>query len=147
MVRNAVWAAAGMDSYQAGYLHMRCLEERLGRKLTGSDVLVLFTNAGIVVHPDYQDSPEMTLGESGLDGPTTVMKMLWHTFVDSGKLTACEAEKYGLDVDARYAYVPERDSDSPVGWVLIRFQWRFEQVDGQQRLILAPPDKEDGPHT
>lgn len=136
MVRNAVWAAAGMDNYQAGYLHMRCLEERLGRKLTGADMLARHTKAGIEIHPDYLDSPEMALGDSGLDGATTAFKMLWRTLVDSGKLTAREAENYGLDVDARYAYVPTRDASSPAGWVLTRYQWRFDE---QQRLLLEPP--------
>ena len=39
MVRDEVWAAAGMPSTSEFdvFLHRRCLEERLGRRLTAAD--------------------------------------------------------------------------------------------------------------
>lgn len=44
MVRDDVWAAAGMTaSAEDAYLHRRCLEKRLGRRLTQGD----YTNAPI----------------------------------------------------------------------------------------------------
>lgn len=40
IVRASVWAAANMTKY-GGYLHARCLEKRLRRKLTRRDYLVV----------------------------------------------------------------------------------------------------------
>jgi hypothetical protein len=44
MVRNEVWAAAGMSH---GVLHLRCLEKRLGRDLTLDDFMDSPANAAI----------------------------------------------------------------------------------------------------
>lgn len=44
IVRPEVWTAAGEHGYYGtGLLHRRCLEKRLGRKLTKADLLVWFS--------------------------------------------------------------------------------------------------------
>lgn len=41
IVRNKVWEQAGM-AWDGGFLHLTCLEKRLGRKLTVKDFLARF---------------------------------------------------------------------------------------------------------
>lgn len=58
VVRAAVWRAAGMAGYHAGYLCTECLQRRLGRPLVDADYLarVVRVTAGgleMAVHPDY----------------------------------------------------------------------------------------------
>ncbi len=55
-----------MGAWDAGYLHIECLEKRLGRKLTEDDLLVRYgsetANAvKMSVSPDYLTSPEYLL--------------------------------------------------------------------------------------
>lgn len=67
IVRSSVWEEAGMNGWHAGFLHLRCLEARLGRKLKwGIDLLVMpdpdqksgKSHCRKIAHPDYLKSPE-----------------------------------------------------------------------------------------
>ena len=60
VVRNSVWAAAGMNGWSAGWLHLHCLEKRLGRKLEqGVDLLSWHVARNkFAIDPDYPTSPE-----------------------------------------------------------------------------------------
>ncbi len=40
IVKAKVWQAAGMARWDSGYLHEKCLEKRLGRKLVAEDYYV-----------------------------------------------------------------------------------------------------------
>jgi len=58
IVRNHVWAEAGMVGWDSGYLHRPCLEARLGRQLTKDDLfawVVGETQEGVAMnaHKDY----------------------------------------------------------------------------------------------
>lgn len=64
IVRGEVWTAAEMDGYDAGYLHERCLEKRLGRVLTREDYHLRYKRkigggrVEAIVHPGFLRSPE-----------------------------------------------------------------------------------------
>jgi len=68
IVRNAVWAAAGMKGWASGLLHRPCLEKRLGRKVTVDEFLVWCVGRNrkggctFSAHPDYPSSPEFREG-------------------------------------------------------------------------------------
>ena len=63
IVRGNIWMESGMGAWDAGFLHLHCLEKRLGRKLTDHDLLVWVigeTADGIKMcaSRDYLTSPE-----------------------------------------------------------------------------------------
>lgn len=58
IVRDHVWAAAGMIGWDSGYLHRPCLEARIGRQLTKDDLLAWVVGespkaVNMNAHPDY----------------------------------------------------------------------------------------------
>jgi hypothetical protein len=64
IVRDEVWAAAGMHGWKSGYLCTPCLERRLGRKLADNDYLARpgrATKRGLqmLCDPDYLSHPSV----------------------------------------------------------------------------------------
>ena len=56
-----------MGTWDTGFLHQRCLEARIGRRLTRDDLLVWyirgnFERSEFGRHPDYLSSPEFRKG-------------------------------------------------------------------------------------
>ena len=67
IVRGEIWREAGMAGWNSGCLHQRCLEKRIGRRLTPNDLLVRYVKSNrkgdvVEAHPDYRSSPEYRLG-------------------------------------------------------------------------------------
>jgi hypothetical protein len=67
IVRGEIWREAGMADWDSGYLHQRCLEARIGRKLMQDDLLVRYVKSNrkgdvFSCHPDYLWSPEYRKG-------------------------------------------------------------------------------------
>jgi hypothetical protein len=64
IVRDEIWAEAGMNGWDSGYLCTRCLERRLGRKLVNADYLARPTGSNskglkTKAHPDYHQHPSV----------------------------------------------------------------------------------------
>ena len=55
IVKAKVWQAAGMERWDSGYLHLKCLEQRLGRKLEREDFYAwcVRPDAGARLDPEY----------------------------------------------------------------------------------------------
>jgi hypothetical protein len=59
IVKGEVWKEAGMGGWNGGYLHLDCLNERIGRELKGGELLVWNVGGNTFrCHPDYMASPE-----------------------------------------------------------------------------------------
>jgi hypothetical protein len=53
MVHDHVWAAAGMDGMDSGFLCIGCLEARLGRRLTPGDFIAAKLHDLSIADDDY----------------------------------------------------------------------------------------------
>lgn len=59
VVKNATWAEAGLNGWNAGHLHLSCFLKRLGRELTKDELLVWNVGGNrFNAHPEYLNSPE-----------------------------------------------------------------------------------------
>jgi hypothetical protein len=63
IVKNETWAEAGLNGWNAGYLHLSCLKKRLGRELNEGELLVWNVRGNKYAYlPEYVGSPEYLRG-------------------------------------------------------------------------------------
>src|SRR5690606_5128900 len=70
MVKNPVWRAAGMPNAgmgDSGMLHRKCLEKRIGRKLTVDDFPPYPVNAQVFKEYGYTEDHIVSLYESFME--------------------------------------------------------------------------------
>lgn len=59
IVKNATWAEAGLNGWNAGHLHLACFKKRLKRDLREEELLVWNVGGSrFQIRPEYAKSPE-----------------------------------------------------------------------------------------
>ena len=65
IVRPSVWKAAGLSGWRSGFLHLKCLEKRLGRRVKKKEFLIWKELAGHRVRLSDADETAKIFAKNG----------------------------------------------------------------------------------